>query len=546
LIYEATTALLNFSVTDSQKSEALFHSSVAQIPEAVSALKDLVKSNPSEAVSATRIERLANRISRLLTKTYQEKTIGDTSWLALSLHLQIFKMTDALVTESYHIAEQEKPQEQKGPRQESHWRNLLVVCLLIGVSGSVLLTAGLVAVLNSDILKRLDIMMDNVNRFSGQLTLNQPVQGKDEIAQLDLTFHRMADALSVATQKERALIENSVDVICSLDARLIFTAVSPSSLKIWQSEPGELIAKPLSRILKPEYAQETLAAFHKAGRENGTFSIDTEVLVKDGTYINTYWSGRWSDKDQSFICIARDTTEQKKIERLKREFVEMVGHDLKTPLMSTELFLTFLSSGANNSLPEDLRAQAQLAELNVSRLVGLVKNLLDLEKWEAGKMRIERTIAPAERILQRSVAAVQAFADNFGVSISIPQTKILLFADEDSLVQVLVNLLSNAIKFSERGQQVTVTVSETVDDAEFKVIDHGRGVPEDFRTRIFNPYEQVHVTDNRLKGGSGLGLAICKSIVDMHGGEIGVDSEPGKGSTFWFRIPSPDSESPMV
>ena len=277
-------------------------------------------------------------------------------------------------------------------------------------------------------------------------------------------------------------------------------------------------------------------------RDNQPFTLENRVLAKNGAPVDTYWTGRWSDKDQSFICIARDTTEQKKIERLKREFVEMVGHDIKTPLMSTELFLTFLASGANHSLPDELRSQAQLAEMNVTRLIRLVKNLLDLERLEAGRLSIERKITSAAKLLERSLVAVQAFAENCGVTIAIPQSRILLYGDEDALVQVLVNLLSNAVKFSESGQVVKVSVSETEREAEFKVTDSGRGIPEDARTRIFDPYEQVDLADQRLKGGSGLGLAICKSIIDMHGGRIGVDSESGKGSTVWFTIPSPDQE----
>ena len=543
LIYEASTAFFIFSVSDSPKSEKRFKTNLVQIPQSVTTMKELVAHDATESACAKRIARLADRITTLLSKAYQEKLNGSLFWRSMNLRLDLFKMTDALVNECYTITEKERAQEQKEPGRESHWRNLLVLCLLAGVTGSVLLTAGLVLILNQDILKRLSVMMDNAHRFSSQLPLNPLVSGKDEIAQLDSTLHNMADALSAATQKERALIENSVDIICSLDARPVFTAVSPSSLRIWKFEPGELIGKPLSKILPPEHLQTTLPALQAAMHSNSTFSIENQIQTKDNSRIDTYWSGRWSDKDQSFICIARDTTEQKKIERLKREFVEMVGHDIKTPLMSTELFLTFLSSGANNSLPEELKSQAQLAESNVTRLIRLVKNLLDVEKLEAGRLSIEKKIVSAARILERSLAAVSSFALNCGVKITVPQTKILLSADEDALVQVMVNLLSNAVKFSEPGQEVRVTISETKRSVEFKIMDSGRGIPPEFLGKIFERYEQVEPSDQRLKGGTGLGLAICKSIIDMHGGEIGVESQSESGSTFWFRIPSEDESS---
>lgn len=111
-----------------------------------------------------------------------------------------------------------------------------------------------------------------------------------------------------------------------------------------------------------------------------------------------------------------------------------------------------------------------------------------------------------------------------------------LYADADRLVQVLVNLITNAVKFSPAGGTVQVTHKLDEDTLEMRVIDEGRGVPAKYKELIFERFQQVEVGDAKQKGGTGLGLAICKTIVEMHGGIIGVESEEGKGSTFWFRI----------
>jgi CheY-like chemotaxis protein len=118
----------------------------------------------------------------------------------------------------------------------------------------------------------------------------------------------------------------------------------------------------------------------------------------------------------------------------------------------------------------------------------------------------------------------------------VPEIDVL--GDGDRLVQVLVNLLSNAVKFSERGSSVEITAEPREGAVEVRVMDHGRGIPADARGRLFQRFQQVEASDSRQKGGTGLGLAICKVIVEQHGGEIGVESEPGRGSTFWFRVPS--------
>ncbi len=149
-------------------------------------------------------------------------------------------------------------------------------------------------------------------------------------------------------------------------------------------------------------------------------------------------------------------------------------------------------------------------------------------------------------ILDRSEQAVQAFAQADNISIDIRQSDKIVYADADRIVQVLVNLLSNAIKFSPPGGFVEVFTEETFGFITVKVVDKGRGVPEAFKKLLFQRFQQVEASDSKKKGGTGLGLAICKGIIEQHGGHIGVDSEEGKGSTFWFKIPAMHTDSTLV
>jgi signal transduction histidine kinase len=140
-------------------------------------------------------------------------------------------------------------------------------------------------------------------------------------------------------------------------------------------------------------------------------------------------------------------------------------------------------------------------------------------------------------VVTRSVEAVRSLAEKNKVSLNTNVFVIETSADAGKLIQVLVNLLGNAIKFSPPKTTVSATMERFEKYVEIRISDQGRGIPAEFRDKIFDRFEQVSIDDNRVKGGTGLGLAISKSIVVAHGGTIGVDSEEGAGSSFWIRLP---------
>lgn len=224
--------------------------------------------------------------------------------------------------------------------------------------------------------------------------------------------------------------------------------------------------------------------------------------------------------------------------RRKQELVSMVSHDLRTPLTSVQASLTLLSEGVMGTLPVKAQKEVLNAETNTGRLINLINDLLDIEKMEAGQMRVERSLTDVQSIFQRSAEAVKAFADKQKVTVKIETTDLDVYADGDRMIQVVINLLSNAIKFSPEGSTVTLNAIPSPGGmVKMQVIDQGRGIPEEFKASVFERFQQVELADAKAKKGTGLGLAICKALVEVHEGSIGVESEQGKGSTFWFTIP---------
>ena len=234
---------------------------------------------------------------------------------------------------------------------------------------------------------------------------------------------------------------------------------------------------------------------------------------------------------------ARDLTQERESDRLKKRFVASVSHELRTPLTAIRGSLGLLALGKLGELSEDAQEVVQIAERNAVRLVGIINDLLDFERMQAGLLALSQKVFPLARALDRSLEVVQALADESGITLAPSPTGLDVWADEERIIQVLVNLVGNAIKFSPRGTQIDLWGERRGQFALVQVRDRGRGVPENLREIIFQPFRQAEESDARKKGGSGVGLAICRAIVSQHGGEMGVESAPGEGSVFWFTVP---------
>jgi signal transduction histidine kinase len=247
----------------------------------------------------------------------------------------------------------------------------------------------------------------------------------------------------------------------------------------------------------------------------------------------------WTPEGRLFAGHTRDLSHEREADRLKRQFVASVSHELRTPLTAIRGSLSLLALGAVGELSPPVKEVVELAERNATRLVGIINDLLDVERIQSGVLSLTRAPFPIGRAVGRAEESVGPLAQQAGIVIATGSfaTGLEVWGDEARIVQVLVNLLGNAIKFSPRGTQVDVEVAEQPDKVEVRVRDQGRGVPDHLKEVIFQPFRQAETSDARRHGGSGIGLAICRAIVAQHGGEIGVESVPGAGATFWFTIP---------
>lgn len=518
-------------------------------------LKRLVRDNEHERETFARMEVLNDECMRGLAKAHEclvsdDRDEGVRQWLKMQRDMkELFRLADGLV-------EEQQSEQLARKEAQTRYRESAKNLIYGAVAFNILLAFALVAYYNRGTTRRLNLLVDNTNRLASSKPLSPPIKGDaDEIALLDATFREMARSLAEALRKERAAVDNAVDVICSLDADLRIAAVNPACEKAWGYAGSEIVGMRVSQVLHEEDQPGCLAMIKKIMDGGSEETFESRVRRKDGSYADMLWAAQWSAEEKSLFCVLHDISERKRIDRLKQDFVAMVSHDLRTPLTSVAAFLELLEANAYGELNDSGKKSLAIAESNIERVVSMVSDILDMEKLESGMLVVLKEPVELRDVLNDSVASVSGYAGQKGVKITsaaFPQVRVL--ADRDRLIQVVVNLLGNAVKFSSEGARVVLkaTLTNSMGDSgpgragakdsasqfvQVEVIDQGAGIPEDKRDFVFERFRQLDGQAG-MKDGSGLGLSICRALVEAHGGEIGVRAgEGGKGSCFWFKLP---------
>ncbi|OGW04072.1 MAG: hypothetical protein A2889_00585 [Nitrospinae bacterium RIFCSPLOWO2_01_FULL_39_10] len=229
----------------------------------------------------------------------------------------------------------------------------------------------------------------------------------------------------------------------------------------------------------------------------------------------------------------------RELNKMKDEFVSIVSHDLRSPLTGIMLCSDMFLMKIFGELTEKQKEAVQSIKKATQHLTKLINNLLDLAKIEAGKIELHKLKGKIGGAVKESINAMQfnAHEKKIDIKLNLPEAEPEINADWLKIFQVMNNLIGNAIKFTHEGGSVTINVIYSQDGAEVSVADTGQGIAEDDIPLIFDKFRQVKSKATRGEKGSGFGLAIAKNLIKLHGGRIWVESEVGKGSTFYFSIP---------
>lgn len=540
-LYEAGYALMAFNFIESPSFLSHYDSLVNGTREEFAKLKQLCSSNHEEEMLERKGEMMADTIINQLTDVRNAFEQHNPFFLLRMVYAEkeLKVQFRRFELEMNDLIEHEKTTLPSASLQlEEQSRAVLKIILFVGVLLNIILAVSLAIFFNRNTTRRLNQLMQNSVRLARREALLPALKTNDEIGILDRVFHEMADTLTEAARKERAIIDHAVDVICSINADGTFAAVNPAALEVWGFAPEILIGKAFIDIISAEEQSKIGTIMAEVMNSSQPVVFETRIRRDDGRIIDTIWSAHWVESEGRLFSVVHDITARKEVERMKQEFVAMVSHDLRTPLTSTQIFLGMLTQGCYGDVPKMCVDTAVKVESGIDRLISLVNNLLDIEKMDAGMLIVQRRNVPIAKVIDQSIDAVRNFAEQQEVHLfRSDAVNLELNIDPDRIVQVLVNLLSNAIKFSPANSQVSIGAQSYSDYLEVSVIDQGSGIPHEYRKAIFERFRQLESPTSSRKEGSGLGLAICKAIVEQHNGSIGVDGDEGCGSTFWIRLP---------
>lgn len=386
----------------------------------------------------------------------------------------------------------------------------------------------------------------------GNFAARLPAAGRDEIGQLVTAFdtmrasiERYQEELRDEAARSHAVLNNLADGILTLDASGIIQSATPMAEHIFGYTEGELKGVALPQLLATPYdiqyrdqlrayAEHGQAEFLGAAREIEGLRKGGQPFPIDLALAALELQGR-----PMLTALVRDITERRAVARMQKEFISTVSHELRTPLTSIRGALGLICGGAAGRLTPRSRELVDIALNNADRLIRLINDILDIERIESG--RLDLWLQPLELggLLEETVRTQQGYAREHQVRFELtrPVPRLWVNADADRLGQVFINLLSNAAKFSPAEGVVHITLCEHGGTARVEITDHGPGIPDEFRPRIFTRFAQADGSDSRVKGGTGLGLAISKALVERMYGRIGFDSEPGRGATFYVELP---------
>jgi PAS domain S-box-containing protein len=449
-----------------------------------------------------------------------------------------------------------------------------LVALVLGIATFAGLMLGVVRLARAIVppIHALSIAAREVARGDLDREIELPKLEEDEVGDLAHAFVDMTRGLRESTVSRAYLdrvLESMVDTLIVVGPKGIIDSVNPATLTLLGYEREELIGRPFAEVVGEEAGAVADLDRIPLGRPWSAECVEVRYRGRDGRLIPVLLSGGAMLDDQGgvsgFVLVATDFTERRRVRdelarardqaeeatRAKSDFIANMSHELRTPMNGVMGMVELLLS---TELEPDQRDLAETAYDSADTLLSLINDILDLSKLEAKRVEVE-SVAFSVRETADEVATIMATkAEEKGLALQVVADEIALttvVGDGMRVRQIILNLVGNAIKFTETGRVKIDLRDAEIDGDELRVriqvVDTGCGIPAHLHDRLFRKFSQADASTTRTHGGTGLGLAISRELATLLGGRVGLESEPGEGSTFWveLRFPLDPAAAPL-
>ena len=411
---------------------------------------------------------------------------------------------------------------------------LVGVGLVSGLIAAVLLFSGLIASMR----RPLERLVDASGQLAeGDLQTRVEVGGPAETMTLGTAFNEMADELQGAyrglEESQRRLsvtMESLGDGVITVNSKGAVTDANPAARRLI---PAATIGSKIRDVLVSDSVTPRKVERLLAGLER------EELRTPEGGTILAITGSPMGTPEGGAVLSVRDVSERARLERMKDEFVLTASHELRSPLTSVQGFAELLLL-EKDQLSDKHSETVEIILDNTRHLVRLLNDLLDLARSDAGRLTIHPQRAEIGPIVAGSARLIMGLTNSrqqrldVEIESDLPQVTV----EPDRITQILVNLLTNATEYCPEGSTIKVTASSVGSEVEVAVSDDGPGIPADQVEHVFDRFTRGEAGLTQRVGGTGLGLAIAKSLIELHGGAIGVTSKEGKGATFRIVLPA--------
>ena len=365
------------------------------------------------------------------------------------------------------------------------------------------------------------------------------------VEEVTVPLKREKKTLQNEAKRTDSVLSNMVEGVVVVDEQGKILMMNPAAEQIY----GQTLAQSAGKAITDKPNEQFIVTMASdlstlpGDRDVGTEvklqgAADTQRTLRASSAVVKTEEG----KVVGMVSALPDATKHKELQRMQRDFVAHVTHELRAPLSSIRAALEILQGQFANKIEEDETRMLNTALKNSDRLADMINSILDFSKIESGQMEVFTKPAEAAKIAADAVDSLQPWAQKkrIELTLSAPEGLPLIEADAPRTVQVIVNLLSNSIKFTPAGGKIAVKLAKRAEGnqgfVEYAVSDTGPGIPKAEQARVFEKFVQIAAGETHI-GGTGLGLSIAKALVHLQKGKMWFESEPGQGATFLFTLP---------